>query len=74
MDKEEFYVVKIGDMYIKSFKLSTMVNSDDQWKVIREIILINTKKDCMPILKEEAQFLMGLLDGKSAVLEPFEQM
>ena len=73
MDKEEFYRVKIGNMYVKDFKLNAVKDSDNHWRVVKEIILINNKEDGIPILKEEAQGLMGLLD-KSAVLDPFVEI
>lgn len=73
MDKEEFYRVKIGDMYVKDFKINTVKDGDNYWRVKREVTLINNKEDGIPILKEEAQGLMGLLD-KSAVLDPFVEI
>lgn len=71
MNKEEFARVKLGDMYVKDFKITTVKDSDNFWRVKREISLINNKEDGIPILKEEAQGIMKLLD-KSAVLEILE--
>lgn len=72
MDKEEFYRVKIGDMYIKDFKLNAVKDSNNHWRVDKLITLTNNKGDGIPILKEEAQSLMVLLD-KSAVLDSFKE-
>ena len=68
---EEFARVKLGDMYVKDFKIITVKDNDNYWRVKREISLINSKEDGIPILKEEAQGIMKLLD-KSAVLEGLE--
>ena len=65
---EEFARVKLGDMYVKDFKIATVKDGDNFWRVKREISLINSKEDGIPILKEEAQGIMKLLD-KSAILE-----
>lgn len=67
MNKEEFYKVKIGDMYVKDFKLVTIKDDDNCWRVRREVTLTNNEKDAIPIIKEEAQTIAKLLD-KSAVL------
>ena len=69
--KEEYDRVKLGDMYIKDFKMITIKNGNNCWSVKRKITLTNTKEEGIPILKEEAQGLAGLLD-KSAILEPFK--
>lgn len=68
---EEFARVKLGDMYVKDFKIITVKDNDNYWRVKREISLINSKDDGIPILKEEAQGIMKLLD-KSAILEELE--
>lgn len=69
--KEEFARVKLGDMYVKDFKIITVKDSDNYWRVKREVSLINSKEDSIPILKEEAQGIMKLLD-KNATLELLE--
>lgn len=68
MDKEVFTRVRIGEMYVKDFKIQAVKGEDLRWRVVREISLINDKLQGIPIIKEEAQALMGMLD-KSAVLE-----
>lgn len=68
---EEFARVKLGDMYVTDFKIMTVKDNNNYWRVKREISLINSKEDSIPILKEEAQGIMKLLD-KSAVLEDLE--
>jgi hypothetical protein len=68
---EEFARVKLGDMYVKDFKIITVKDNNNYWRVKREISLINSKEDGIPILKEESQGIMKLLD-KSAVLENLE--
>lgn len=69
MDKEEFYRVKSGDMYIKDFKIITVRDSENRWRVRREITLTNFIEDGIPIIKEEAQALMKLLNDRSATIQ-----
>ncbi len=64
----DYYKVKLGAMYVKDFKIATVKDSDNFWRVKREVTLTNEKNDAIPIIKEEAQGIMKLLD-KSAVLE-----
>lgn len=68
MSKEEYVRVKLGDMYVKDFKINTVKDGENRWSVRREVSLINNEEDGIPIIKEEAQVIMKLLD-KSAVLE-----
>lgn len=63
----EFKKVKLGDMYVKDFKIVTVKDSDNFWRVRREVTLTNDEKDAIPIIKEEAQGIAKLLD-KSAIL------
>ena len=65
---EEFSKVRIGDLYVKSFNISAVKGVDECWRVKREITLINNKDEGIPILKEEAQGILKLLD-RSGVLE-----
>lgn len=65
---EEYARVKLGDMYVKDFKINTVKDGENRWSVKREVTLINNKEDGIPIIKEEAQGIMKLLD-KSAILE-----
>ena len=65
--EEEYYRVKLGDMYVKDFKMNAVNDSKNHWKVKRELTLTNSEEEGIPILKEDAQGLMKLLD-KSAVL------
>lgn len=65
--EEEFYRVKLGDMYVKDFKINAVKDNENHWRVRREVTLINNEEEGIPILKEEAQGIMKLLD-KSAVL------
>lgn len=66
---EEFVRIKIGDMYVKDFKINTFKDVGNNWRVRREITLINNVNEGIPIIKEEAQGIMKLLD-KSVILEP----
>lgn len=68
MDKEEFARVRLGELYVKDFKIATVKSEDNYWRVKREVTLTNSKEESIPILKEEAQGIMKLLD-KCAVLE-----
>lgn len=68
---EEFYRVKLGDMYVKDFKMITIKDSENHWRVRKEMTLTNFVEDGIPIIKEEAQGLMMLLN-KSAIIEKFE--
>ena len=43
-------------------------DGDNYWRVKREVTLINNREDGIPIIKEEAQGIMKLLD-RSAILE-----
>ena len=63
----EFKKVKLGDMYVKDFKIVTVKDSDNFWRVRREVTLTNDEKDAIPIIKEEAQVIAKMLD-KSAIL------
>ena len=63
----EFKKVKLGDMYVKDFKIVTVKDSDNFWRVRREVTLTNNEKDAIPIIKEEAQVIAKLFD-KSAIL------
>lgn len=65
--EEEFYRVKLGDMYVKDFKMNVIKDGENHWRVRREVTLINSEEEGIPILKEEAQGIMKLLD-KSAIL------
>ena len=65
---EEYSRVKLGDMYVKGFKIDTVKDGENRWSVKREVTLINNKEDGIPIIKEEAQGIMKLLD-KRAILE-----
>lgn len=67
----EFKKVKLGDMYVKDFKIVTVKDSDNFWRVRREVTLTNDEKDAIPIIKEEAQGIAKLLD-KSAILVSLE--
>ena len=71
--KEEFAKVKLGDMYVKDFKIIVIKDGDDYWRVRKEISLINSKEDGIPIIKEEAQGIMKLLD-KNAILVDLERV
>lgn len=66
---EEFVRIKIGDMYVKDFKINTFKDGGNNWRVRREVTLINNVNEGIPIIKEEAQGIMKLLD-KSVILEP----
>lgn len=68
MNEEEFVRVKLGDMYVKDFKINAVKDGDNYWRVKREVTLINNREDGIPIIKEEAQGIMKLLD-RSAILE-----
>lgn len=68
--KEEFKYVKLGDLYVKEFKLATVMIDGGRWKVRREVTMTNEIKEAIPIEKVEAQGIMKLLD-KSAVLIDF---
>ena len=63
----DFVKIKLGDMYVKDFKLATIKDGDNFWRVRREITLVNCKEEAIPIIKEEAQGIAALLD-KSATL------
>ena len=63
----EFKRVKLGDMYVKDFKIATVKDGDNFWRVRREVTLTNDEKDARPIIKEEAQTIAKMLD-KSAIL------
>ena len=71
--EEEFYRVKIGDMYVKDFKMATIKDDDNHWRVRKEISLSNFINDGIPIIEEEAQGLMKLLD-KSATIVKFKEI
>ena len=65
--KEEYGYVKLGDLYVKDFKLATMKVDKGYWKVRREVSMTNDINEAIPIEKSEAQGIMKLLD-KSAIL------
>lgn len=67
MNEEEFKYVKLGDLYVKEFKLATVMCDKGYWKVKREVSMTNDIKEAIPIEKAEAQGIMKLLD-KCAVL------
>lgn len=67
MSEEEFVYVKLGDMYVKDFKLATVMANKGYWRVKREVAMTNDIKEAIPIEKTEAQGIMKLLD-KSATL------
>lgn len=69
--KEEFYRIKLGEMYVKDFKIIVVKDDTNHWRVKREVTLINNEEEGIPILKEEAQGIMTLLD-KSATLSRFD--
>lgn len=71
MNKEEFKYVKLGDLYVKEFKLATVMCDKGYWKVKREVSMTNDIKEAIPIEKIEAEGIMKLLD-KSAVLIDFK--
>ena len=56
-------------MYVKDFKINVVKTKENCWTVKREVTLTNCKDEGIPIIKNEAQAIMGLLD-KSAVLDP----
>lgn len=64
---EEYRYIRVGDMYVKDFKVATVKTDVGYWRVRKEISLINDKSEAIPIEKEEAQGLMKLLD-RTAVL------
>lgn len=64
---EEYRYIRVGDMYVKDFKVATIKTDVGYWRVRKEISLINDKSEAIPIEKEEAQGLMKLLD-RTAVL------
>jgi len=66
---EEFVRIKIGDMYVKDFKINTFKDVGNNWRVRREVTLINNVNEGIPIIKEEAQAIMKLLD-RGVILEP----
>ena len=63
----EFKKVKLGEMYVKDFKIATVKDEDNFWRVRREVTLTNDEKDAIPIIKEEAQTIAKMLN-KSAIL------
>lgn len=67
MTEEEFVYVKLGDLFVKDFKLATVMADKGYWKVKREVTMTNDVKEAIPIEKTEAQGIMKLLD-KSAIL------
>ena len=67
MNKEEFRYIKLGDLYVKDFKVSTVMADKGYWRVKREISMTNDIKEAIPIEISEAQGIMKLLD-KNAVL------
>lgn len=69
MSKEEFRYVKLGDLYVKDFKMATMMVDEGYWKVRREISLTNDLKLAIPIEKSEAQGIMKLLDSNAILVE-----
>lgn len=73
MNSEEFKYVKLGDLYVKDFKLATVMADKGYWKVKREVSMTNDIKEAIPIEKTEAQGIMRLLD-KSAVLIDLEEV
>lgn len=72
MDKENFKYVKLGDLYVKDFKLATVMAHEGLWTVRREITMTNDIKEAIPIEIVEAQGIIKLLD-KSAILIDFEE-
>ena len=69
--EEEYYRIKIGDMYVKYFKMATVIQDDNRWQVKSELTLTNIKEEGIPILEKDAENLGKLLD-EAATLEPFE--
>lgn len=69
MNKEEFRYVKLGDLYVKEFKMATVMVDEGYWKVRREISLTNDLKSAIPIEKTEAQGLMKLLGSNTILIE-----
>lgn len=69
MSKEEFRYVKLGDLYVKDFKLATIMVDEGYWKVRREIFLTNDLNSAIPIEKSEAQGIMKLLDSNAILVE-----
>ena len=69
MSKEEFRYVKLGDLYVKDFKLATVMADEGYWKVKREVSMTNDIKEAIPIEKDEAIGIMKLLDRSATLIE-----
>ena len=73
MTDEEFSYVKLGELYVKNFKLTTVMTNEGCWRVRREVAMTNDIKEAIPIEKTEAQGIVKLLD-KNAVLIEFGKL
>lgn len=73
MNREEFTYIKLGELYVKDFKIATVMGKEGCWRVRREVTMINDIEAAIPIEKTEAQGIMQLLD-KSAVLIAFGKL
>lgn len=69
MNKEKFRYVKLGDLYVKDFKLATVMADKGYWRVRREVSMVNDIQEAIPIEKEEAQGIMKLLDKNAILVE-----
>lgn len=60
---EEFYYIKNNDMYVKNFSLTITGDKKCGYKILREINLTNCIEDAIPVIKEDAQYIMEKLSG-----------
>lgn len=67
MNDGQFVYIKIGDLYVKEFKLTTNMVDQGYWKVRKEVFLTNDIREVIPIDSNDARELMTFLD-KNAVL------
>ena len=67
---EEYYRVKLKDMYVKDFLIKAHKTDQNKWSIRSEITLTNVEEDGSPIFKPDAQKIMSML-GSGAILEKF---
>ena len=68
---EEYYIVRLKDMYVKDFFIKANKDSENRWSIKSDVTLTNNKEEAISIYKPDAQKIMNML-GMCAILEPLE--
>ena len=68
---EEFTRVRLGDMYLKEFKIACVEDGHNCWRIKKEITFTNDKEAGIIIIDEEAKAISNFLNNQ-VVLEYFE--